>query len=66
MDPDSELKALELRLLSVIESRDASVRVALEKVNLRLDQHRGTLRVFLSAFENSKRWSLNLRKNLKT
>jgi hypothetical protein len=66
MDPDSELKALELRLLSVIESRDASVRVALEKVNLRLDQHRGKLRVFLSAFENSKRWSLNLRKNLKT
>jgi hypothetical protein len=40
MDPDSELKALELRLLSVIESRDASVRIALEKVNLRLDQHR--------------------------
>ena len=40
MDPNSELKALELKLLSVIECRDASVRVALEKVNLRLDQHR--------------------------
>jgi hypothetical protein len=40
MDPKSELKALESRLLSVIECRDAGARVALEKVNLRLDQHR--------------------------
>lgn len=44
MDPDPELKALELRLLSVIEHRDAAVRAALEKVDLRFDQHREKIR----------------------
>ena len=39
MEPDPELKALELRLLSVIKKRDTSIRTALENVNLRLDQH---------------------------
>jgi hypothetical protein len=39
MEPDPELKALELRLLSVIKKCDTSIRTALENVNLRLDQH---------------------------
>jgi len=39
MEPDPELKELELRLLSVIKKRDTSIRTALENVNLRLDQH---------------------------
>jgi len=39
MEPDPDLKALELRLLSVIEKRDTSMREALEKINLRLVKH---------------------------
>ena len=39
MEPDPELKALELRLLSVIEKRDTIIHNALDKVNLRLEQN---------------------------
>jgi hypothetical protein len=40
MEHNPELKALELRLLSVIQKRDTSIHAALEKANLRLDKHR--------------------------
>jgi predicted nuclease with TOPRIM domain len=39
MDYESQLNALESRLLAVIETRDRSMLEALEKVNLRLEKH---------------------------
>ena len=39
MASDPELKSLESRLLAVIQNRDNSISIALEKVNLRLEKH---------------------------
>jgi hypothetical protein len=64
MEPDPELKALELRLLSVIKKRDTSIRTALENVNLRLDQHHERIRGVLERLREleEKVKDLNLRK----
>jgi hypothetical protein len=39
MDSDPDFKALELRIIALIENRDASIHAALEKANLRIDKH---------------------------
>jgi len=64
MEPDPELKALELRLLSVIEKRDTSIHSALEKVNLVLEQHHERIKAVLERFREleEKVKDLDLRK----
>ena len=47
MDYESQLKALESRLLAVIETRDRIMLEALEKVNLRLEKHRERIKNIL-------------------
>lgn len=47
MDYESQFKALESRLLAVIETRDRSILEALEKVNLRLEKHRERIKDIL-------------------
>ena len=47
MDYEYQLKALESRLLAVIETRDRSILEALEKVNLRLEKHRERMKDIL-------------------
>jgi hypothetical protein len=64
MEPDPELKALELRLLSVIEKRDTSLHSALDKVNLLLEQHHERIKGVLERFREleEKVNDLDLRK----
>jgi len=64
MEPDPELKALELRLLSVIEKRDTSIRSALDKVNLVLEQHHERIKAVLERLREleEKVKDLDLRK----
>ena len=64
METDPELKALELRLLSVIEKRDTSIHSALDKVNLVLEQHHERIKAVLERLRvlEEKVKDLDLRK----
>lgn len=64
MDYESQLKALESRLLAVIETRDRIMLEALEKVNLRLEKHRERIKDILERLREleEKVEALGLRK----
>lgn len=52
MDSFPDFKALELRLISAIEIQDNHMRAALEKTNLRLDQHRDKIKSIFERLRN--------------
>lgn len=64
MDYESQLKALESRILAVIETRDKTMLEALGKINLRLEKHREIIKDVLERLREleEKVEALDLRK----